>query len=128
MDSSDCISTAVDCGGQTEMLLISIDTPNPLIIPAAAPSYVVSGRCNVGNYPEHYIRYELRTSTGTMVRTQDLTGLCIQGLFEFTMSLSGIGSNQSHNLKVYVIGVDDQGRPFSNMLAGGSSQIDFYKQ
>lgn len=128
LDNSDCLSNAADCGSQTELLLISIDTPNPLILPAAATSYVISGRCNIGNYPEHYIRYEVRSSTGTLVRSQDLMAVCLQGYFEFTLSLSGIVNNQSHSLRAFIVGIDEDSRSFSNLLAGGSSQVDFYKQ
>ncbi len=128
LDSDDCISDVVDCGAQTELLLISIDTPNPLIIPAAATTYVISGRCNTGNYPEHYIRYEVRSSTGAMVRSADLMALCLQGRFEFTLSLAGIANNQNYTLKASIVGIGEDSRLFSNLLAGGSSQVDFYKQ
>lgn len=128
LDSVDCISNVVDCGSKPEFLLVSIDTPNPLILTTATTSYLVSGRCNTGNYNDHYITYEVRNSSGAVRSTQNLSRLCVMGRYQFNLALGALANNENHSLKVMIIGIDDKGQAFSNALAGGSAQIDFYKQ
>lgn len=128
LDSEDCISDVVDCGARTEFLLLSIDTPDPLVVPVATTTYTISGRCNTGNYEDHYIRYEVRNSVGTLVASADRPGICIQGRYEFNLALGVLAANESHTLLAYVVGVDAESRSFSNNQSGGSDQIDFYRQ
>lgn len=128
LDSRDCISEVVDCGAKTEFLLLSIDTPDPLVVSTATTSYTVSGRCNTGNYEEHYIRYEVRNSVGTLVASADRSGICISGRYQFSLPLTALANNESHTLLAFVVGVDTDSRSYSNNQSGGSDQIDFYKQ
>lgn len=123
----DCISDVVDCGPQVDFLQISIDTPNPLALASGLSFYLVAGRCNVGNYPEHYIRYEVKNSTGTIRIAQNLSEICDSGRYEFTLVLSGLTVNERHTLSVVIVGIDEEGNSFSNMQSGGSATVDLYR-
>lgn len=126
--SQDCISAVVDCGPKSEFLLVSIDTQDPLILTNPGSFYVISGRCNTGNYPEHNITYEVRNAVGTRVLNQVMVGMCLMGRYQFNLPLGAIAANQSHSLIVSITGIDDQGRSFTSTQSGGSAQIDFFKQ
>jgi hypothetical protein len=126
--SQECISAAVDCGPKSEFLLVSIDTQDPLILLSTSTSYVISGRCNTGNYPEHSITYEVINAVGTRVLRQVMVGMCISGRYQFSLPLSTIANNQNHSLLVTITGIDDQGRSFTSTQSGGSDRIDFFKQ
>ncbi len=126
LDSEDCISDVVDCGARTEFLLLSVDSPDPLIVTTA--SYIISGRCNTGNYPEHYIRYEVRDSVGVLVAFGNNPGICMSGRYEFLLNMTGVDMSETHTLLAFVVGVDAESRSFSNNQSGGSDQIDFYRQ
>ena len=125
--SDNCISDVVDCGPRVEFLQVSIDTPNPLALSSSLASYIVSGRCNVGNYPEHYIRFEAKNSTGSLKLFQNLTDACVLGRYEFPLVLSSLSANENHTLTVFIVGIDDQGNSYSNAQVGGTAIIDFYK-
>jgi hypothetical protein len=127
-NSRDCISDVVDCGPRVEFLQISIDTPNPLVLSSSRGSYLISGRCNVGNYPEHYLVIEVKNSSGTSRLNQRLGNICIQGKYEFLLPLTSFAVNENHNLVVYPEGIDEEGTTYNNTRAGGSAQIDFYRQ
>ncbi len=125
--STDCISDVVDCGPQVEFLQISIDTSNPLALASTVTDYIIAGRCNVGNYPEHYIRYELKNSVGENRGSQNLSEFCKSGRYEFSLRVSGLVINERNTLKVTIYGIDEEGNSFSNMQSGGSATIDLYR-
>ncbi len=127
-NSQDCISAVVDCGPKSEFLLVSIDTQDPLVLPIADTFYVISGRCNTGNYPEHSITYEVRNAVGTRVLNQVMQGMCLSGRYQFNLPLNALASNQNLSLLVTITGIDDQGRTFTSTQAGGSARIDFFRQ
>ncbi len=127
-NSQDCISAVVDCGPKSEFLLVSIDTQDPLVLSITDTFYVISGRCNTGNYPEHTITYEVRNAVGTRVLNQVMQGMCLSGRYQFNLPLGGLASNQNLSLLVTITGIDDEGRTFTSTQAGGSGRIDFFRQ
>lgn len=133
--SQDCISAVVDCGPKSEFLLVSIDTQDPLILSRTETYYVISGRCNTGNYPEHSITYEVRNAIGNQRLNRVMVGMCIGGRYQFNLPLTtvtngqpDIADYQNHTLLVTITGIDDEGRSFTSTQAGGSARIDFFKQ
>jgi hypothetical protein len=127
LNSADCISDVVDCGPRAEFLQVSIDNENPLVFPPAQP--LIAGRCNVGNYLEHYIAYEVKNSNGdTVLSKQRLGNICIKGKYEFSLALNTFRISETHTLVVTVEGIDENGTTVTNASFGGSAQIDFYRQ
>jgi hypothetical protein len=107
---------------------VSIDTQDPLVLSTADIFYVISGRCNTGNYPEHSISYEVSNAVGTLVLSQVMRGMCLSGRYQFNLPLNALPSNQNLSLLVTITGIDDQGRTFTSTQSGGSDRIDFFKQ
>ena len=126
--SQDCISAVVDCGPKSEFLLVSIDTQDPLVVARTDTFYVISGRCNTGNYPEHNITYEVRNSVGTRILNQVMVGMCLMGRYQFNLPLNALPNNENLSLQVSITGIDDQGRSYTSTQSGGSARIDFFKQ
>lgn len=125
--NDDCLSVAVDCGAKSEYLQISIDMQNPLELSAATNVVTVSGRCNTGNFAEHYIRWTLTNSNGDTISQRNEASICVRGKYQFNMNISGIATGVSHTVKAEIIGLVD-GQSIRNYQAGGSAESDFSKK
>lgn len=124
---SDCLSYAVDCGAKPEFLQISIDMKNPMQLSNSVTALTVSGRCNTGNYSEHYIHWSLSDATGVLISQRNEPSICIKGRYQFNINVATIATNVSHTIKVEMIGLQD-GQSISNSQSYGAAESDFSKK
>lgn len=123
-NSLNCLSPNVDCGPQSSFLQVSIDIANPLVVNNAATNLAVSGRCNDGGYPEHYLSWTLTDSLGNTISQKNESQICIKGKYSFNLSLASVVVGVSYSLSVEIIGLLN-GAAVHNYESGGSAQTDF---
>ena len=123
--SSDCLSTLVDCGPNTTFLEISLDMQNPLVLDNGTTELEIAGRCNSGNYSQHYIRITILDAADAVVIQRDDYDICTKGLYNATVDITGFTTNVLYTAKVQMIGVDG-GASYSNFNPTGQAEIDFH--
>ncbi|MBY0315843.1 MAG: hypothetical protein K2Q26_10010 [Bdellovibrionales bacterium] len=123
-DTPDCLATAVDCGPNSAYLQISVDIKNPLQLSPGTSMLTVSGRCNTGNFPEHYISWQWTDSAGNVMASRNDSSICVRGRYQISVVLAGINDNEVQTIRAEIIGLLE-GNSIRNYQAGGSAEADF---
>jgi hypothetical protein len=121
-----CIATA-----NSEAVLMSVETPNPVQILQTDTAVDISGYCDPGVYSYNIIQYWLQDSAGNNL-TQGYvpSGVSCDGMgrFEFTLPLSNTGAGaRSLTLNVQLTAYPDAslnaGQAVTNPTGQGKSQL-----
>lgn len=123
--SDDCLSTLVDCGPNPEFLEISLDMKDPTVLPDGSTEIDYAGRCNSGNYIQHYIRVTILDASNTVVVQRDDYDICNNGVYIAKVDITGFTTNVLYTLKVQMVGVEG-GSSYTNFNPTGEDQLDFH--